>query len=181
MEKLQPKQLKLWRKTYHQERDQGAAPAVAAQKADDAVKAWEERGAFDEESAHWTKDLESNLQLLDDALTKPVDDKHVGVDVSAIIKGMQRFIDKTRPWMLIASHQHARMSVIKSPPGDYSLVPGDELQFGLCGRALVIGVHGVSEDAIVFDVVAEGQYLRSGDTAHFVSPRPGIAAEAKAL
>jgi hypothetical protein len=48
VEKLRPEQRKLWRKTYHQERDRGVEPTVAATRADDAVTAWEERGAFDE-------------------------------------------------------------------------------------------------------------------------------------
>jgi len=51
VEKLRPEQRKLWRKTYHQERDRGVEPSVAATRADDAVKAWEDRGAFDEDAS----------------------------------------------------------------------------------------------------------------------------------
>lgn len=47
--KLRPEQRKLWRKTFHQERDRGLHPGLAAQHADDAVTAWEERGAFDDQ------------------------------------------------------------------------------------------------------------------------------------
>ncbi len=50
VEKLRPEQRKLWRKTYHQERDRCTAPKIAAERADDAVKEWEARGAFDEET-----------------------------------------------------------------------------------------------------------------------------------
>ena len=49
MEKLRTEQRKLWRKTFHQERDRGVVPDLAAKNADEAVRAWEERGAFDEE------------------------------------------------------------------------------------------------------------------------------------
>jgi hypothetical protein len=48
VEKLRPEQRKLWRKTYHQERDRGETPKIASDRADDAVNAWEARGAFDE-------------------------------------------------------------------------------------------------------------------------------------
>jgi hypothetical protein len=48
VEKLRPEQRKLWRKTYHQERDRGEKPTVAADRANDAVNLWESAGAFDE-------------------------------------------------------------------------------------------------------------------------------------
>lgn len=49
--KLRPEQQKLWRKTFHQERDRGVEPRIAGERADEAVKVWDERGAFDE-NAH---------------------------------------------------------------------------------------------------------------------------------
>jgi hypothetical protein len=150
-DKLRPKQKKLWRRIYLDMFDGGANVVDAVIAADLAVRQWEERGAFDDETI---------VDPVDASAT--VEEKWNGVHTAYI------------------HHSHVKMTA-HAADGCFRVFHGDELWIGLDGLAKVEGSWESSENSIVFDAVVFGAPPAIGATARFVTPRVGIGHDAKVI